>query len=53
MSDLARDQAERLLAALERAAQLYPDDAGATLPQGVKGTQATSSPGVPEYGAGR
>ncbi|WP_454561888.1 hypothetical protein [Mycobacterium haemophilum] len=35
MSDLAREQAERLLAALQRVMELYPEDAGATLPEGI------------------
>ena len=35
MSDLAREQAERLLAVLARAIELYPEDAAATLPEGI------------------
>lgn len=39
MSDLAREQAERLLAALQRVRELYPEDAAATLPEGIDAGQ--------------
>jgi hypothetical protein len=35
VSDLAREQAERLLAALQRVTALYTEDAAATLPEGI------------------
>lgn len=39
MSDLAREQAERLLAALGRVAELYPDGVAETLPEGIDAGQ--------------
>jgi hypothetical protein len=39
VSDLAREQAERLLAALARVTELYPEDAAATLPEGIEAGQ--------------
>jgi hypothetical protein len=44
VSDLARQQAERLLAALARAAQLYPEDVAATLPEGIDTGQVAPAP---------
>jgi hypothetical protein len=39
VSNLAREQAERLLAALARVTELYPEDAAATLPEGIEAGQ--------------
>ena len=52
MSDLAREQAERLLAALQRVTQLYPEDVAATLPEGIDAGQAGSNTHSQQLGDG-